>query len=804
MSGHLRYRLDDLGWFHFECLVQSLLKAELGLGVESWGDHSDDGRDSYAKGPLEFPVRGRATKGPFVFQSKYVESANAAGAKPSAPLLKAVKAEANRIHLRMKSSRWLKPRIYVLLTNVPLTSVLRGAIEEILSGALPTTQVLPLGGRDLCDLLDRQPILRRAFPELLSLRDLDALLHEVVSKTILERSRSAIEETRDVVPVFVPTRAYDRGWQILRKHSFLVLDGPPEMGKTAIARMIALAQLTSGWQAIDCRNPDDFFGSFHRPDPQIFVADDAFGRTEYDPTMGRVWERDLSRVLQHLNSRHWLIWTARKHILNRALKEMDLAGKASKFPEPGEIVVTADDLTIEEKSRMLYRHAKAAKLVAHLRQIVRDHAELVVRDKHFTPERIRRFISDTLPQLVHKESGQPLSRDRIVAQVAQAIRDPTVQTRKSYRKLTNAHRWLLISLLECNDPVSIDILRDIFEKRHQGTSKVAFQEALDDLLGTFIKMGPSPWAWIGDQIGWIHPSYRDLVIDELSSDGRLLTSFLKQLSLRGIMLALSQAGGVSGSRLMPFMGSRQAWRSLSGRCIDIAHRESPETVSELLDILISAVSSLEADDPIREEAQQVMREVCTEARRRWDSASEPIAPSALESYAKAVRLLEPPPPFPSFAISWEAAYMRLRSQMAAGGHLEPRVIRDWSKLLGLRAEYDSPFFDSEGTREQYKDDRNKLLLTLESELDRDPSDDDPEVNDGEADRLLSLARAIEDLPPAPDFKADAVDELVGKLESQAAWCREHGVPIEGDASSEDTSSRSKERAFDIKGLFSDL
>jgi hypothetical protein len=31
----IRYKLDDLGWYQFEALMQSLLKAELGLGVES-------------------------------------------------------------------------------------------------------------------------------------------------------------------------------------------------------------------------------------------------------------------------------------------------------------------------------------------------------------------------------------------------------------------------------------------------------------------------------------------------------------------------------------------------------------------------------------------------------------------------------------------------------------------------------------------------------------------------------------------------------------------------------------------------
>jgi MoxR-like ATPase len=41
--------------------------------------------------------------------------------------------------------------------------------------------------------------------------------------------------------VFVPTRAYRRALTVLDVHRFAVLTGPPAMGKTAIARIIAFA-----------------------------------------------------------------------------------------------------------------------------------------------------------------------------------------------------------------------------------------------------------------------------------------------------------------------------------------------------------------------------------------------------------------------------------------------------------------------------------------------------------------------------------------------------------------------------------
>jgi len=88
----IRYRLDDLGWFQFESLIQSLLKAKFGVGIESWGGRGDHGRDAFYSGTLEL-IKGLKESGPFIFQVKFVEEANAAGSKPEPRLISAVKAE---------------------------------------------------------------------------------------------------------------------------------------------------------------------------------------------------------------------------------------------------------------------------------------------------------------------------------------------------------------------------------------------------------------------------------------------------------------------------------------------------------------------------------------------------------------------------------------------------------------------------------------------------------------------------------------------------------------------------------------
>lgn len=164
----LEYRLDDLHWAEFEKLCQALLKARLGVGVESWGGSGDWGNDAYCQAPLRYPgteVEG----GPFQFQAKFVQGANAAGSKPNAALIAAVKRECERITKRRQPI----PRVYSLLTNVVLSPELRKTIEGMIKVALPgCAMVVVHSGEDICSWLHLQEEIVRVFPQLLSHRNL--------------------------------------------------------------------------------------------------------------------------------------------------------------------------------------------------------------------------------------------------------------------------------------------------------------------------------------------------------------------------------------------------------------------------------------------------------------------------------------------------------------------------------------------------------------------------------------------------------------------------------------------------------
>lgn len=787
----LRYRLDDLGWFHFEKLVQSLLKADLGLSVESWGGHGDLGRDAYARTRLRFPDRSVQADGPFLFQAKFVQGANAAGANWSPSLLKAISGESSRIRERNRRRKWSDPAHYVLLTNCPLTARSRESVMAELTSELPNTEITSLGGSDICDLLDVHPKLRQTFPEILSLRDLDALLAQAVNRGIIERSRVAIAEARDLVPVFVPTGAYYTARRRLGKHFFVVLDGPPEMGKTAIARTIALTYLLSSWQVVECRDPGDFFDSYRDDSQQVFVADDAFGRTEYDPHLGRMWERDLSRVLRRLDAKHRLIWTTRKHILMRARREMDLAGDSARFPAPGEVIVTADKLSIEEKARILYRHCRAARLGEQQRQIVRANASSIVKNSHFTPERIRRLVTELLP----KDDNQG---DSVARSIAAALRNPTERMRKSFRKLPAGHVWVLTALLECQRSVPVTQLQARFAALFPGASERLFFESLDDLTGTFIKGVSGGEHGEGPQIDWVHPSYRDLVVDELASSPTNQAIFLGKMSISGVKLALSVSGGSLGERQMPLMTTPESWASLAARCREIVSTASIGGVAQLIDALASASRVEGIDEKARASLKTLLQEVYERGVVRWDECTEALSVMDLESFLRARTSLSTTARLPDVGSIWESYSSSVREAIAEGESLDPYEVDGWTDLVITIERHFPAFRESEAFRAARGNIETELFSIAGNVVNRGADPSNWSRNDSEGRRLGQFGEVLERLDR--DGRRGKVISEVYSLAQEYA----DNAPSEEPPDDYDFEEQEPAREFDVEALFVDL
>jgi hypothetical protein len=424
------YALEDLGWLQFQQLCDLVLELEAQVPRSAWEGETDRRRRVELENGVALATLGLAVRGPVHVDAIWDRS---------------------------------DPRIVI----------------RPQSGAKPTA----LRRDELAAVIDARPDLRLRMPSLLGVRALDGLVEgEVAARGTVDPAAA-----HALARVFVPTRAHARTLAVLARHRFAVLTGPPEMGKTAAATMVALARMSAGWEAHECRGPDDLLRAFAADRPQVFVADDAFGSTEYRPDAAERWARDLPRILRVLGDRHWLLWTSRPAPLRSGLHRVHQERGAERFPRPGEVQVDASELTVAEKALIFLRHVRAADVPADTRALARRVGPAIVAHPHFTPERIRRFAATRLAQLPMAGPGTGALLELAEHELAQ----PTDAMAASLRALGPEYRALLVAMLDQPDgPVPERDLVAVLH-RHQNSGLVRSPaDLIDRVADHFLKVLP--------------------------------------------------------------------------------------------------------------------------------------------------------------------------------------------------------------------------------------------------------------------------------------------------------------------------
>ncbi len=212
-------------------------------------------------------------------------------------------------------------------------------------------------------------------------------------------------------------------------------------------------------------------------------------------------------MLRALDDRHWLIWTSRPAPLKAGLRRVQRECGSEHFPAPGEVLVDASELDLAEKTLILFRHAKNRDADQAARDVLRFAGVPIVEHPDFTPERIRRLVAERLDEL--RSAGNRGGERRVLRIVEDELARPTEAMRNSFRSLETEHRDLLIALLDA--PAGLIDERDLaaaVRRHHAGGLRRPPAELIDRLVDHFLRVTP-----LG--IGWVHPSWRDLVIGEL-------------------------------------------------------------------------------------------------------------------------------------------------------------------------------------------------------------------------------------------------------------------------------------------------
>lgn len=176
------------------------------------------------------------------------------------------------------------------------------------------------------------------------------------------------------------------------------------------------------------------------------------------------------------------------------------------------------------------------------------------------------------------------------------------------------------------------------------------------------------------RIEWVHPSWRDLVIEHLAEHRDARAQFLSGCGAHGVLLALSSAGGARGDRDLPLLVDDCDWDALTDRVYELAPELEPQELLAVLDGIGVAVDAVPA---ARLEATALARTVLARVAKLSDATRAPIPLPVLEA--------------------WLALASRLPTDSARP--TPPNLKRTWAELLPASA----PSLDDRYSLERFAD-----------------------------------------------------------------------------------------------------
>ena len=155
-------------------------------------------------------------------------------------------------------------------------------------------------------------------------------------------------------------------------------------------------------------------------------------------------------------------------------------------------------------------------------------------------------------------------------------------------------------------------------------------------------------------VRWIHPSYRDLVIDQVSEDMALRKLLLSNMGLNGMKLALSDVGGAAGARRWPLLETPEDWTLIRARCEELIQSLSLPEVIVILEIITDAWVSGKSDLE-REDVTGLLSVAYEAARKRSIEEDWEFTAHDLKVLSGASILVFPLPPFVKLYSTWKGA-----------------------------------------------------------------------------------------------------------------------------------------------------
>jgi hypothetical protein len=135
-----------------------------------------------------------------------------------------------------------------------------------------------------------------------------------------------------------------------------------------------------------------------------------------------------------------------------------------------------------------------------------------------------------------------------------------------------------------------------------------------------------------ERFDWVHPSWRDVIIEHLMRRPNERRRFLQHCGVAGLELALSISGGRSGERELPLLQTDDDWLTFGRRSIQLIHEMTIDEHQGLMSATRSLLQSAQAGSDRESQAVTLAREILPAIVAEWDSRTSVLTTGALQHF----------------------------------------------------------------------------------------------------------------------------------------------------------------------------
>ncbi len=218
------------------------------------------------------------------------------------------------------------------------------------------------------------------------------------------------------------------------------------------------------------------------------------------------------------------------------------------------------------------------------------------------------------------------------------------------------------------------------------------------------------------RVAWVHPTWRDLVIERLAGDAALRRHFLGRCGPHGVVLALSTGGGAAGERRLPLICDDEDWDAVGDRIYTLVPELEHPELAMILTAVRGALHEARRSDAAAalDEGRALARLTLQRTASVWEAANAAVSLECVDAWLLLSADLDPPL-WPGFlAMTWAEL---LPTRMPDPGDLaEAQRFSDWIGLCDAMAAFSPELLSQLGHGEE----QAELLRTFRERARHEP------------------------------------------------------------------------------------